>query len=77
MLIKKEYRTNNAIKYTLIDGIEKIDTGVLEDENISFINVYKKDRKKEDDFETIEVRNMIVYVCNDEGKTLQIIGRKK
>jgi len=71
MIIKKEYKSKNAISYTLTDNIEKIDSGVLEN-GTSFINVYKRDRKKDDDFETILIESVNIYVCNDEGKTLSI-----
>ena len=38
MIIKKEYKGNHAIKYTLIDNIEKID--VNNDQELTYINVY-------------------------------------
>lgn len=70
MIIKKEYKGNHAIKYTLIDNIEKID--VNNDQELTYINVYKNNRKNQDDFETINVIAMNVYICNDTGKTLAI-----
>jgi len=76
MIIKKEYKLGNIISSTLIDDIEKIDTGVY-DNGISFINAYKRNRKKEDDFETIVVDNINVYIENDHGETLQILRYKK
>lgn len=69
MLVKKEYK-NQALKYTLIDDVDRVD--VSEDNGKTFLNVYKRTRKKEDDFETINVSNINVYVCNDTGKTLSI-----
>ena len=38
MIVKKEYKDRNVIKYTTIDGIDRIDEGVLENGN-TFINV--------------------------------------
>ena len=70
MIIKKEYKGNHAIKYTLIDNIEKID--VNNDQDLTYINVYKNNRKNLDDFETINVIAMNVYIFNDTGKTLEI-----
>lgn len=69
MIIKKEYK-NRVLKYTLIDGVDKVD--VSEDNGITFLNVYKLGRKKDDDFDTINVDGINVYVCNDTGKTLAI-----
>ncbi len=69
MIVKKEYK-NRALKYTLIDDVEKVD--VSEDNGITFLNVYKNNRKKDDDFETINIEGINVYVCNDNGKTLAI-----
>ena len=37
-----------------------------------FINIYKNNRQKDDDFETIEISNLNVYVMTDTGKTIQI-----
>lgn len=76
MIVKKEYKSGNLISSTLIDDVEKIDTGTY-DNGISFINVYKRGRKKEDDFETIDVNGINVYIENDKGETLQILRSKK
>lgn len=70
MIIKKEYKKNIPIKYTLIDNVEKID--VNEDNDLTYINIYRTNRKNYDDFETINVNNLNVYICNDAGKTLAI-----
>jgi len=71
MILKKEYKSNNAIRWTLIDDIDKIDSGKLDDGR-DFINVYKRGRKREDDFETIIIESVNVFIMNEEGKTLQI-----
>ena len=75
MIIKKEYKTQNSIKSTMIDNIDRIDDGVFENGN-QFINIFKKGRQKEDDFETIEIVNMSLYVMTDSGKTIQIYRGK-
>lgn len=75
MILKVEYKTNNILKYTLKDSIDKIDVGTLED-GTTFINVYKEGRKKEDDFETIDIKGLNAYLMNAEGKTLQIFRSK-
>lgn len=71
MIIKKEYKTLNSIKNTVIDNIDRIDDGVFDD-GTQFINIFKKSRQKDDDFETIEIKNMSLYVMTDSGKTIQI-----
>ena len=71
MIVKKEYKDRNVIKYTTIDDIDRIDEGVLENGN-TFINIYKISRKKDDDFETIEVDKLNIYIMSDDGKTLSI-----
>lgn len=76
MIIKKEYKTKNIINYTLIDNIDRIDTGIY-DNGVSFINVYKRDRKKDDEFTTIDIVGVNIYVENDQGETLQIFRSKK
>lgn len=72
MILKKVYKTNNAIKSTLLDGVDKVDEGVL-DNGTHFVNVYFSNRKKEDEFETIIVDGVDVFIENESGKTLQII----
>ena len=71
MIHKVEYRTNNVVKYSLKDSIDKVDVGALED-GTTFINVYKVNRKKDDDFETINIDGIKAYLMNDSGKTLVI-----
>lgn len=75
MIIKKEFKTDNVIRSTVIDNIDKVDEGILED-GVKFINIYKKDRKKEDEFETIIIQGLNVYCMSDEGKTLSIYRSK-
>ena len=75
MIIQKEYKADNIITTTYIDGIDKVDTGVY-DNGVSFCNIYRKNRKKEDDFETIEARGMNIYILNDEGKTLRALRQR-
>ena len=75
MIIKKEYKTQNSIKSTMIDNIDRIDDGVFEN-GTQFINIFKKGRQKDDDFETIEIVNMSLYVMTDSGKTIQIYRGK-
>lgn len=72
MIIQKDYKADNVIKTTYIDGVDKIDVGVY-DNGISFCNIYIKGRKKEDDFETINVDGFNLYVLNNEGKTLRAL----
>ena len=71
MILKVEYKTDNIVKYTLKDSIDKVDVGTLDD-GTTFINIYKLNRKKDDDFETINIKGVNAYLLNDEGKTLQI-----
>ena len=75
MILKIEYKTDNIVKYTLKDSIDKVDVGTLDD-GITFINVYKENRKKEDDFETINLKGINAYLMNSDGKTLQIFRSK-
>ena len=75
MIIKKEYKTLNSIKSTMIDNIDRIDDGVFDD-GVQFINIFKKGRQREDDFETIKIINMSLYVMTDSGKTIQIYRGK-
>ena len=37
MIVKKEYKDRNVIKYTTIDDIDRIDEGVLENGNTFII----------------------------------------
>jgi hypothetical protein len=71
MILKKEYKNDNIIKNTLIDYVDKIDEGFLDD-GTQFINIYRQNRKREDDFENLLIKDINVYLCNDQGKTLQI-----
>lgn len=75
MILKIEYKTDNIVKYTLKDSIDKVDVGTLDD-GTTFINVYKENRKKEDDFETINLKGINAYLMNGEGKTLQIFRNR-
>lgn len=76
MILQKEYRADNIIKNTYIDDIDKVDVGVY-DNGISFCNVYKKNRKREDDFETIAADGFNIYILNDTGKTLRALRCKQ
>lgn len=76
MIIQKDYLTDNIIKTTYIDSVDKVDVGVL-DNGISFCNVYMKSRKKEDDFTTLTTEHQTIFILNDEGKTLRILRTKK
>ena len=75
MILKIEYKTDNIVKYTLKDSIDKVDVGTLDD-GTTFINVYKENRKKEDDFETITLKGINAYLMNSDGKTLQIFRNR-
>lgn len=75
MIVKVEYSSDNVIKYTMKDSIEKIDSGTLDD-GTQFINLYKVGRKKDDDFETITIKGLSVFIMNNEGRTLQIFRGK-
>ena len=75
MILKIEYKTDNIVKYTLKDSIDKVDVGTLDD-GTTFINVYKENRKKEDDFETINLKGINAYLMNDSGRTLNIYRNK-
>ena len=70
MIIKKEYRKNNTIQYTMIDNIDKVDVGTL-DSGKNFINIYFKGNKQ-DEFETLVLDGITVYLMNNTGKTLAI-----
>ena len=70
MILKKEYHKNNTVQYTMIDNIDKVDVGVL-DNGKNFINVYFKG-SKQDEFETIVLDGITVYLMNNTGKTLAI-----
>ena len=74
MLIKKEYKTRNAVNYTLIDNVDKIDFGTID--GVDFVNVYKNGRKKDDDFETINIQGLTLYLMNSDGKTLNIFRER-
>ena len=76
MIIQKDYTADNVIKTTYIDGVDKVDVGLF-DNGISFCNVYMKNRKKDDDFFTVTTENTILYLLNDDGKTLRILKTKK
>lgn len=70
MILKKEYKTKNIISSTVIDNIERYDEGTLED-GTKFINIYRKGSQN-DAFETIEIKNMSIFIMSNEGKTIQI-----
>ena len=76
MIIQKDYIADNVIKTTYIDGVDKVDVGTL-DNGISFCNIYMKNRKKEDDFLTLTTDGVILYILNEEGKTLRILKTKR
>lgn len=77
MLLKIEYRysIDKREQYTLIDNIDSIDVGCDDTSHPcrNFIKVYKKDRKGELTHTTLYADDVIFYVMNDQGKTLQII----
>lgn len=75
MIVKKayEYTLDSQISYSLIDNVEKTDVGYDEKHNRNFVNVYIKNRKDQNEFSTIYVEDITVYICNDQGKTLSII----
>ena len=61
MILKVEYKTDNIVKYTLKDSIDKVDVGTLDD-GTTFINVYKENRKK-------RLEKMAKYTAKDVAKT--------
>ena len=78
MVIKKEHTYSgydDSVAYEMIDNIEKIDVGC--DKNHTpyrnYINMYFKGRKDSKECERLWVDDITVYVCNDQGKTLQRI----
>ena len=73
MIIKEEYKykLDDSVSYSMIDNIDKID--VDEDKGINFIRVCKKNRKNETESFIMQITDSVAYVCNDQGKTLQII----
>ena len=76
MIIQKEYKADNIINNTYIDDIDKVDVGVY-DNGISFCNYYKKNRKKEDDFETVDANGINIYILNNDGKTLRALRQTR
>lgn len=76
MIIQKSYRAGNVINTTYIDDVDKVDTGVY-DNGVSFCNLYRRGRKRDDDFETLEADNYDIYILNSEGKTLRALRSKK
>lgn len=76
MIVQKEYLADNIITNTYIDGIDKVDVGTY-DNGISFCNIYKTNRKKQDEFETINVDGFNVYILNDTGKTLRALRYRR
>lgn len=76
MIIQKEYRADNVISNTYIDDIDKVDVGVY-DNGISFCNIYRKNRKRDDDFETVLAEGQNIYILNNEGKTLRALRQKR
>ena len=75
MIVQKSYRAGSIVSNTYIDNVEKVDTGVYDD-GTSFCNIYKKDRKKEDEFETIKVEGFDLYILNNDGKTLRALRKR-
>lgn len=78
MVIKKEHTYSgydDSISYTMIDNVEKIDVGCDKNHGLprNYINMYYKNRKDPKEFERLWVDDITVYVCNDQGKTLQRI----
>ncbi len=76
MIVQKEYRAGNIVNNTYIDDVDKVDVGAFDD-GTSFCNIYKKHRKKDDDFETITVDGFNVYILNNDGKTLRALRSKR
>ena len=76
MIVQKDYTAGNVINTTYIDGIDKVDIGIY-DNGTSFCNIYRSNRKRDDDFETIEVNGFNLYVLNDQGKTLRALRQKR
>lgn len=77
MLLKIEYKysIDKQEKYTLVDNIESIDVGcdINHSQHRNYIKVYKKDRKVDSDYSILYADDVIFYIMNDVGKTLQII----
>ena len=77
MIIKKAhtYGVDDSISYTMIDNVEKIDVGcdINNYPHRNYINIYYIKRKDPKEFERLWVEDITVYVCNDQGKTLQVI----
>lgn len=78
MIIKKSntYKFgDNPISYSLIDNIEKIEVGCDKNHGQprNYINMFLKGRKDSKEFEKLWVDDITVYVCNDSGKTIQVI----
>lgn len=77
MLLKIEYKysIDKQEKYTLVDNIESIDVGcdTNHPQHRNYIKVYKKDRKIDSDHSILYADDVIFYIMNDMGKTLQII----
>lgn len=72
MILKEKHTfADDSIQYSLIDNIEKIEVG--EDLGIPrrFIKIFKNNRKDLNEFTKLYVDENIVYVCNDQGKTLE------
>lgn len=72
MILKEKHTyVDDSVDYTLIDNVEKIEVG--EDLGIPrrFIKIYKNNRKDPKEFEKLYVDENIVFVCNDQGKTLE------
>lgn len=76
MIVQKEYRAGSIVNNTYIDDIDKVDVGVYDD-GTCFCNVYRKNRKKDDDFETIKVDGFNLYILNNDGKTLRALRTKR
>lgn len=76
MIIQKEYAAGNIINNTYIDGVDKVDVGIY-DNGTSFCNIYRTNRKRDDDFETIDIIGFNVYLLNDNGKTLRALRYRR
>lgn len=73
MILKEKHTyVDDSVDYTLIDNIEKIEVcEELTSPSRRFIKIYKNNRKDPKEFEKLYVDENIVFVCNDQGKTLE------
>ena len=73
MIIKEvyKYKLDSSVSYSMIDGVEKIDVGIKD--GVNFITAHKKNKKNETESFTIQVEDSIIYLLNDQGKTIDVI----